>query len=97
MASNENFDIIFTGYVNNYQTAVNLGGLMDVTEYIDNIQMSDGSTVKMSDVVEDYFLEAAKVDGKIYGIPNMQVTSNPVSYQMEKTIADECGGNGFTD
>ena len=91
MASNEKFDIMFTGYVNDYQTAVSLGGLMDITEYIDDIQMSDGEVAKMSDVVEEYFLESAMVEGKIYGIPNMQVVSNPLCYQMEKKIADECG------
>lgn len=91
MASGEDFDLIFTGYVNNYQTAVSLGGLYDITELVDNIEMADGTKVKMSDVIEDYYMESAMVHGKLYGIPNIQVISNPVCIQMEKEIAEECG------
>ena len=65
MSSGENFDVIWAGYINDYQTAVALEGLMDITDYLDKIQMADGTTAKMSDVVEDYFLDAAKIDGKI--------------------------------
>lgn len=91
MASGEDFDIIWTGYLNDYQSAVSMGGLMDITSYIDNIKMSDGTTAKMSDAVENYFLESAFVDGKIYGVPNMQVVSNPYTYKLRKSLADECG------
>lgn len=91
MASGEKYDLIFTGYVNPYQTAVNMGGLYDITDLLDDIKMSDGSTVKMSDVIEDFYLDSAKMDGKIYGIPNIQVVSNPTCLVMKKEIADECG------
>lgn len=91
MASGENFDLIWTGYLNDYQTAVSLEGLKDITDDIKNIKMANGSTVKMSDVVEDFFMKAANVDGKIYGIPNMQVVSNPLAFKMRKSVADECG------
>ncbi len=91
MASGEDFDIIWAGYLNDYQTAVSLEGLMDITDMLDNIEMKDGTKAKMSDVVEDYFLSAAKVDGKIYGIPNMQVVSNPLTYKVRKSIVDDCG------
>ena len=91
MAAGDEFDIIWTGYLNDYQAAVTLGGLTDITEYIDNIKMSDGTTAKMSDVVEEYILDAAYVDGAIYGIPNTQVVSNPFSLKIRKSVADECG------
>lgn len=77
MASGEPIDLYFTGYVNDYQTAVAMGGLYDITEKMENIKMSDGSTVKMSDVIEDYYIQSATVNGKIYGIPCIQVISNP--------------------
>ena len=93
MASGEKFDIIWAGYINDYQTAVSLEGLMDITDLIDNIEMKDGTKAKMSDVVEKYFLDAAKVDGKIYGIPNMQVVSNPLTYKVRKSVAEKCGLN----
>lgn len=91
MSSNEPFDLIFTGYVNNYQPAVAMGALLDITEMMENITMKDGTKVKMSDVVEDYILDSAYVDGKIYGIPNTQVISNPNCLVMPKRIADATG------
>lgn len=91
MASGESYDLAFTGYVNGYQTAVSLGGLYDITDLIDNITMKNGDKVKISDVVEDYFLESAMVNGKIYGVPNTQVVSNPSCLFMLKSVADECG------
>lgn len=93
MAAGEDFDIIWAGYLNDYQTAVSLEGLMDITDMLDNIEMKDGTKAKMSDAVEDYFLDAAKVDDRIYGVPNMQVVSNPLTYKVRKSIADECGLN----
>ena len=91
MASSEPVDLYFTGYVNDYQTAVSMGGLYDITEKMENIKMSDGSTVKMSDVIEDYYIQSAMVNGKIYGIPCIQVISNPQCIVMKKSVADECG------
>ena len=91
MASGEPVDLYFTGYVNDYQTAVSMGGLYDITEKMENIKMADGSTVKMSDVIEDYYIQSAMVNGKIYGIPCIQVISNPGCIVMNKKVADECG------
>lgn len=90
MASGEKFDLIWAGYANDYHTAVSLGGIMDITDYLDNIKMSDGTVVKMSDAVEQYYLDAAKVDGRIYGIPNIQINSNPLSFVIRKSVAEEC-------
>ncbi len=91
MASGENFDVIWAGYLNDYQTAASLEGLKDITDDLDDIKMADGTTVKMSDAVEDYFLDAAKINGRIYGIPNMQVVSNPFTYVIRKSVAEKCG------
>ena len=91
MASGDAYDLVYTGYVNDYQTAVQMGGLYDITDMMDNIQMSDGTTVKMSDIIEDYYIKSAMVNGKIYGIPNIQVISNPGCIMMEKPVAEECG------
>lgn len=91
MASKDPYDLVYTGYVNSYQTAVQMGGLYDITELMENIQMKDGTTVKMSDIVDDYYLETATIDGRIYGIPNAQVISNPSCYIMSKSVCEECG------
>lgn len=90
MSSGDEYDLLFTGYLFDYQTAVSMGGLYDITELLDNIEMKDGTKVKMSDIVEEYFIETATHSGKIYGIPNAQVISNPRALVMEKTVADEC-------
>lgn len=81
MASGEAYDLAFTGYCNDYQSAVNMGGLYDITDLIDEVGMRD--------VIPEFYLEAATVDGRIYGIPNAQVVSNPVCIQMDKALAEE--------
>ena len=91
MASGEAYDLAFTGYINTYRTAVSMGGLYDITDIMEDIEMADGTKVKMSDVIEDYYLESAKVNGRIYGIPNIQVITNPTCIEMEKPVAEECG------
>jgi len=92
MASHDPVDLYFTGYVNNYQTAVEMKGLYDITDMLDNIKMSDGSVHSMSEVIEQYYLDSATVNGRIYGIPNQQVISNPNCIQFtDKAIAEECG------
>lgn len=83
MAAGEAYDLTFTGYVNPYQTAVNMGGLYDITDLIEEVNMGE--------VIEDFYLEAATVNGRIYGIPNIQVVSNPGCLQIAKPLAEECG------
>jgi putative aldouronate transport system substrate-binding protein len=81
MASGEAYDLAFTGYTNDYQTAVSLGGLYDITDLI--------KEVGLDEVIPQFYFDAATVDGKIYGIPNVQVVSNPVCISIDKTLADE--------
>lgn len=83
MSSGEAYDIAFTGYVNNYQTAATLGGLYDITNII--------KEVGIEDVIPEFYLDAAKIDGKIYGIPNIQVVSNPNAITIRESVAKECG------
>lgn len=81
MAAQEEYDIAFSGYINGYQEGVALGGFYDITEIIDEVGIRE--------VIPDFYLEAATVDGKIYGIPNIQVVSNPACLHMDKTLAEE--------
>lgn len=83
MASNEAFDLCFTGYVNSYNTAVDLGGLYDITDLIEETGLDE--------VIPEFYLDSAKVEGSIYGIPNIQVVSNPAVVQIKQSIADETG------
>lgn len=83
MAAHEAYDLAFTGYINPYQEAVSLGGLYDITDYI--------SEVGLDKVIPDFYLKSATVDGKIYGIPNIQVVSNPITISIDKSLAKEIG------
>ena len=90
MAEKDTYDVCFTGYCNPYQTAVQMKGLYDITDLMENIKMKDGSTVKMSDIIDQSFIDSAKVKGRVYGIPCVQVTSNPGCFSIFKDVAEEC-------
>ena len=83
MAAGEEYDLAFTGYINNYQTAVSLGGLYDITDLIDEVGLGE--------VIPEFYFDAATVDGRIYGVPNIQVVSNPVCLQMDKELVAQLG------
>lgn len=83
MASSEPYDLAFTGYINDYQVAADMGGLYDITELI--------KKTGLDEVIPQYYLDSATIKGKIYGIPNIQVTSNPVVLEVLKGVAEECG------
>lgn len=91
MAEKDPFDVCFTGYCNAYGTAVQMKGLYDITDLLDNIKMKDGSTVKMSDVVDQFYLDSATRNGRIYGIPNAQVNSNPRCFMILESTAKAAG------
>ncbi len=83
MASGEAYDLCFTGYTNPYQTAVELGGLYDITELVEE--------VKLNEAVEQFYLDSAKVKGKIYGVPNIQIISNPDCMAAFPSVIEAAG------
>ncbi len=85
MASGEVFDMTFTGAGNDYMTAVEKGGLLDITDMIDT------EAPKLREVVRDYAFEEVTVDGRIYGVPNMQILAGKRSLFIPKDIAEEYG------
>ncbi len=66
MAGGNDFDMTFTGYVNNYKTAVDNGGLLEITDMIDKVE-------GLREAIPDYAWEASKMHGKIYAVPNVQI------------------------
>lgn len=70
MASDEAFDLCFTGYVNQYKSGIDVGGFLELTDLIEKY----GQDLKKD--LPDYVLESAKEKGGIYAIPNMQVMAN---------------------
>ncbi len=73
MASGTEFDLCFTGYVNNYLNAVENGGLMPLKELMKN------EAPKLYEEMPEYAWEAANVRGDIYAVPNIQLFAPPTT------------------
>lgn len=82
MASGNDFDLCFTGWVNGYNNAVAKGGLMDLTELLK-------TTPDLVNSLPDYVWECAKIDGKIYAVPNFQTFALPMGLVIMKDVADK--------
>lgn len=84
MASNDPYDLCFTGYVNPYIKAARAGGLLSLDDYLDKYP-------SLTESLPDYALQSARVDGKIYAIPNMQVMANATGLFMLEDLVKEYG------
>ena len=82
MASGLDFDLCFTGWVNPYVQAVQKGGLMDITDMIDNYP-------DLKAAIPEYAWDVAKIDGRIYAVPNLQIMAVATSLVIFKDIADK--------
>ena len=82
MASGDDFDLCFTGYCNPYLNAVSLGGFTDLTDYIE--EMPD-----LKAALPDYVWQAAKVDGRIYAVPNQQTFAAWTCPAVVKEMAEK--------
>lgn len=82
MAAGEAFDLCFTGYVNDYISAVNNGGLMDITEMIE-------AHPGLKAAIPEYAWRAATLYDKIWAVPNLQVMASKLSIFVDKAVADK--------
>lgn len=87
LATGQEFDICFTGYINPYATGAKNGSYVDITDMIDTV------APKLRDVVEDYAFESTRYMGRIYAVPNMQIMEGRPSLVMQKKYADKYGFN----
>lgn len=85
MAARENFDLCFTGYNNNYAKAVYNGGLLEIGEMLQTV------TPDLYAALPEYAWEVAKMDGKIYAVPNLQFYANPTSVWFFDDLAQKYG------
>ncbi len=85
MATGEKFDLCFTGYVNNYLTAVKNGAFLELDELVEK------EAPKLLEIVPDYAIKASLVDEKLYAIPNMQSQALIPGLYLEKGIAEKYG------
>lgn len=82
MAAGSNFDLCFTGFVNDYVAAVNNGGLMDITEMVE-------ARPELKKAIPDFAWSAATIQEKIWGVPNQQIMATKLSLVIDKEIADK--------
>jgi len=79
MASGNEFDICFTStWMNDYHKAAQEGGILDITDYIEKYAPA------LKSALPDYVFDSAKIGGKIYGVPNMQVMTHPIAVNAQK-------------
>lgn len=84
MASGDDYDVCFVGYVNPFVNAVQNGGLLALDEYLE-----DCTALKES--LPDFVFKAGMYDGETYAIPNYQIMSNAFALYVYKDLADEYG------
>ncbi len=84
MASGLDYDLCFTGYCNKYITAVENEALLDLTDYIEN-------DPEFKAALPDYAWNAATIDGRIYGVPNLQNYARETALVVDKEMAEKYG------
>ena len=84
MASQQEFDMMLTGYVNNFASAYQKGGLMNITEYVK-------SDKELYDMLPEYAWQAASFDNEIYAVPNEQIWATSWAFAIRKDLADKYG------
>ena len=81
MASQEEFDLCFTGFANPYLDGVQRGGFIELTDLLDKYGK------KLFDVVPEYLWEAANVNGELYAVPTYQaMTKCRAAYLDEELV-----------
>ena len=82
MAAGEAFDLCFTGYINVYTKAAQMGGLAPLDELLE-------LTPALVEATPEFYWEAAKVDGKIYGVPNQQIVAAKKAAFIPKRLVEK--------
>lgn len=81
-ASNEYFDIS-SGYTKSIKDLVDNGTVLPLSELLE----TEATTLK--DSLEDYFWEAASVDGEVYCVPNQQIEASNTGVAVRKDLAEK--------
>lgn len=75
-------DLCFTGYMDDYRARVNDGGLLELGELLDY-------TPGLRESLPDYLWDGARVNGKIYAVPNQQIEAASTALVILKDLADK--------
>jgi len=84
MSSRKEFDLTLTGFVNPFINGVTKGGLLDITEYVEEDK-------ELKALLPDYAWDSASYDGSIYAVPNEQIWATAWGYGFRKDLVDKYG------
>lgn len=82
MASGDKFDLCFTGYINAYTKAAQMGGLEPLDELLK-------LTPDLVAATPQFFWDAAEIDGKIYAVPNQQIVAAQKALFIHKDLVEK--------
>ncbi len=83
MASQDEFDLCFTGFANPYLDGLRRGGFYELTDLLKKY----GKDLEGS--IPDYLWEAVNVDGEIYAVPCYQAMTKCAAIYFNKTYVDK--------
>ncbi len=83
MASQDEFDLCFTGFSNPYLDGVRRGGFAEITDLLEEY----GSELK--EVIPEYLWEAANVNGELYAVPTYQAMTKCRAAYVDKALAEK--------
>ena len=83
MAAGEEFDICFSGFANKVTTAVRNGGFIPLDDLINS------ECPELWDAMPSYWWDAARINGKVWAVPNQQVAAMPSGVWIYKRLADK--------
>lgn len=83
MTADTDFDLMFTGFLNRYNTCVDMECLYPLNDLLKNS--------KLKDEIPDYVWEDATRDGEIYAVPNYQIMATQRCLIFQKGIVEKYG------
>lgn len=83
MASQTEFDIMWVGYANSYEGAVENGGIIGLEKMLNDV------TPDLKESVPDYFWEAARYGDDIYAVPCVQIAAQNYAFCIKKDLVEK--------
>ena len=86
ISSGEDYDLCFTtqAWVNKYPVQVGKSAFLALDDYLPNYPA-------LREALPEFLFEQARIDGKIYAVPNYQITYSQWGYLFRKDLIDESG------
>lgn len=78
----ENFDLCFTGWLDSYEARVYDDKLMALDALLEY-------TPKLKAALQEYLWENAEINGKIYAVPNQQISASSTALVFNKELVDK--------